>query len=86
MDGYAAMVVKPGIYQHYKGPFYQVLACGHHSENSEALVFYRALYGEQGFWARPLAMFCEEVEVDGELKPRFALREELPALSLPENF
>lgn len=75
--------LKPGIYQHYKGPRYQVLACGHHSETEEALVFYRALYGEQGFWARPLAMFTEQVSVDGVDVPRFALLEEMPAIPLP---
>lgn len=77
--------VRPGIYQHYKGPRYQVLACGRHSETEEALVFYRALYGEQGFWARPLSMFTEQVEVDGVSKPRFSLLKELPAIELPEQ-
>ena len=33
----------------------------------------RALYGEFGLWVRPLSMFCEEIEVDGEHVPRFAL-------------
>jgi hypothetical protein len=36
------------------------------------MVFYQALYGDYGFWVRPL-MFQECVEVDGEQVPRFAL-------------
>jgi hypothetical protein len=30
-------------------------------------------YGDYGFWVRPLSMFLESVEVDGEQVPRFAL-------------
>ncbi len=75
----------PGIYQHYKGPLYQVIACGQHSETEEALVFYRALYGAKGFWARPLAMFSETVTVDGVEKPRFALLKAMPELELPQE-
>ncbi|MNU09560.1 hypothetical protein D3C72_2562000 [compost metagenome] len=37
------------------------------------MVFYQALYGEFGLWVRPLSMFLESVEVDGEQVPRFAL-------------
>ncbi|MNR65534.1 hypothetical protein D3C85_1886120 [compost metagenome] len=36
-------------------------------------MFYQALYGEFGLWVRPLSMFLESVEVDGEQVPRFAL-------------
>jgi hypothetical protein len=34
-------------------------------------VLYKALYGEQGLWVRPFAMFIEEVVVDGVRRPRF---------------
>ncbi|MCI0510992.1 uncharacterized protein DUF1653 [Chromohalobacter marismortui] len=63
----------PGIYRHYKGASYEVLGVAHHSETEEALVVYRALYGDYGLWVRPLAMFCETVEVAGEPVPRFEL-------------
>ncbi|MFC3282791.1 DUF1653 domain-containing protein [Litchfieldella rifensis] len=63
----------PGIYVHYKGARYEVLGVAHHSETEEAMVVYRALYGDYGLWVRPLEMFCETVEVLGEPVPRFAL-------------
>jgi len=66
-------IVKPGIYQHYKGAQYEVLGLAKHSESEESLVVYRALYGDFGLWVRPKAMFQERVVVDGELKPRFKL-------------
>ncbi|WP_110666482.1 DUF1653 domain-containing protein [Salinicola halophilus] len=63
----------PGIYRHYKGALYEVLDVARHSETEESLVVYRALYGDYGLWVRPLGMFCEEVEIDGEPVARFAL-------------
>ncbi|MDR5905182.1 DUF1653 domain-containing protein [Franzmannia qiaohouensis] len=62
-----------GIYRHYKGADYEVVGVAQHSENEEALVVYRALYGDYGLWVRPLEMFCETVEIQGETLPRFAL-------------
>jgi len=64
--------IEPGIYQHFKGQRYEVLAVGKHTETEEPLVFYRMLYGDYSFWARPLAMFDEEIERDGYKGPRFA--------------
>ena len=32
---------------------------------------YSALYGEQGLWVRPAAMFLEAVVIDGQARPRF---------------
>lgn len=69
------MKVTPGLYRHYKGPEYRVYAVAQHSETDEQLVFYQALYGDFGLWVRPLLMFTETVEVDGETLPRFALVE-----------
>lgn len=67
------MNVTPGLYQHYKGQQYRVFSVARHSETEEQVVFYQALYGDYGFWVRPLSMFLESVEVDGEQVPRFAL-------------
>ena len=72
------VTVKPGIYQHYKGPEYQVLDIVTHSETGEQLVLYRPLYGEGKLWVRPLEMFTEEVSVAGQRLPRFEyLREKV---------
>lgn len=64
-------VVKPGRYRHYKGNEYVVLGVAQHSETEEELVVYRQNYGERGLWVRPLAMFLETVEVEGQRVPRF---------------
>lgn len=64
-------VIEPGIYQHYKGPEYEVLDVVRHSETEETLVLYRPLYGERKLWVRPFAMFVESVAVDGAEVPRF---------------
>lgn len=61
-----------GLYRHYKGALYEVLATVRHSETREAMTLYRALYGERGLWVRPAAMFNESVVIDGVQQPRFA--------------
>lgn len=61
----------PGLYRHYKGNDYQVLGVAGHSETGEDLVVYRALYGERGLWVRPLSMFIEQVDIDGDRVSRF---------------
>jgi hypothetical protein len=78
------MTVVPGLYRHYKGQRYRVLGTARHSETEETLVVYQALYGERGLWVRPLAMFTETVELDGEPIPRFALEETLPSAIDPQ--
>ena len=62
----------PGRYRHYKGGLYEVLGTTRHSETLEPMTLYRALYGEQGLWVRPAAMFNGTVVVDGREQPRFA--------------
>lgn len=61
-----------GKYRHYKGNEYEVIGVATHSETQEPMVVYRPLYGEMGLWVRPLAMFLENVTIDGEEVPRFA--------------
>lgn len=63
--------MKTGIYQHYKGPKYQVLGVARHSETEEPHVVYRCLYGEYDLWIRPLSMFTETVVHEGQQIPRF---------------
>lgn len=63
--------LKRGLYQHFKGNYYRVIDVARHSETNEELVVYQALYGDKGIWARPLAMFIEQIERDGKTLQRF---------------
>ena len=65
--------IKPGKYQHYKGNFYKVIGIVKHSESLEDLVLYECLYENDlaKTWVRPLQIFLEEVDVNGEKVPRF---------------
>jgi len=74
------MLLQPGVYRHYKGPEYRVFGVARHSETEQQVVCYQALYGDFGLWVRPLEMFLESVEVDGEQVPRFALVRAEPSL------
>ncbi|MBQ2837627.1 MAG: DUF1653 domain-containing protein [Peptococcaceae bacterium] len=66
-----------GIYRHYKGNLYKALYVATHTETEEPLAVYQALYGEYGIWARPLAMFLDDVTLpDGSVVQRFTLVEE----------
>ncbi len=58
-------------YRHFKGNEYLVMHIAKHSETLEELVVYQALYDEMGVWVRPLEMFLEQVEVDGQTVNRF---------------
>ena len=70
-------MIRPGRYRHYKGNEYEVLGIARHSETEEELVIYRTLYSDGSLWARPLAMFIEDVVVDGQTVARFAWAENL---------
>lgn len=52
----------PGIYKHYKGGLYELIAVGRHSETLEEFVLYQALYGDREYWVRPASMWEEEVD------------------------
>lgn len=70
--------LRPGRYRHFKGGEYEVLSVARHSETHEAMVVYRPLYGDEGWWVRPLSMFVEFVERDGVKVPRFEYLGEAP--------
>jgi hypothetical protein len=79
-------MIRPGMYRHYKGKFYNVLGTGQHSETLEDMVLYQKLYDDYGFWVRPKSMFCEIVTVGNESVPRFTLVSEThPHIASPET-
>ena len=61
--------IRKGFYEHYKGKRYEVIGVARHSETLELMVVYKALYKgdfpEGTLWTRPLAMFQENVVVNG---------------------
>lgn len=75
-------VAPPGLYRHYKGNWYEVLATVRCSETLTAQTLYRALAAADprdvrpdptaGLWVRPATMFMEAGEFDGRHQPRFA--------------
>lgn len=68
-------------YRHYKSSWgedftYEVIALAHHTETSEELVIYKALYYNSSwkeFFARPLSIRKEKVEYKGKVIPRFTI-------------
>ena len=68
-------IPKRGVYRHFKGNRYELIGVARHSETMEEMVVYRALYGEGGLWVRPLSMWSETVERDGQTFTRFTLEE-----------
>lgn len=72
------MSIKKGIYQHYKGNKYEVLSVASHSETLDDMVVYKALYGDEKIWVRPLSMWNDEIILtDGRKTKRFVLVEEI---------
>lgn len=57
-------------YKHFKGGLYLVLGIGKYSETEEDMVIYKALYGDNLVWIRPLNNFIEVVNKNGQ-KNRF---------------
>ncbi|MGX8705009.1 MAG: DUF1653 domain-containing protein [bacterium] len=67
----AVQAIPCGRYRHFKGNEYEVVGIARHSETTEPMVVYRALYGERGLWIRPASMWNETVERDGMTYRRF---------------
>ena len=64
--------IKPAaFYKHFKGNYYKVLYIATHSETLEEMVVYQPQYGDMGIWVRPLSMFLEKVELNGNMVNRF---------------
>jgi hypothetical protein len=66
-----AQSLKSGVYQHYKGGIYEVLAVGRHTEDeTQELVIYKSVTTGD-LWVRPLKIFCEIVKTQDYHGPRF---------------
>lgn len=63
--------IETGRYRHYKGNEYTVIGIARHSETEEELVVYRQEYGDRSLWVRPLRVFEETVNLNGDEVPRF---------------
>ncbi len=67
----AIRAITPGRYRHFKGNEYEVIGIARHSETTEPMVVYKALYGDGGIWVRPAQMWNETIERDGKQYKRF---------------
>lgn len=65
--------LRKGIYKHFRGRFYQVLATAVHSKTQEEMVVYQALYEPFDTFVRPRQMFEDVCPINqfGEKGPRF---------------
>ena len=65
-------------YRHFKGNEYQIIAVAEHSEDGSSMVVYKALYGDEKIWVRPLSMWNDKIILnDGSETKRFVLVEEI---------
>ena len=67
------MDLELGLYKHFKGNIYEVIALAKDHETLDLLVIYKATYQPEGvnLWVRPLTMFMEDVLIGGVKTKRF---------------
>lgn len=76
----AAQVEIGARYEHYKGLGYAVIGLALTEETLDVCVIYRAEYGNQLTYTRPLTSWLQTVEIDGETHPRFKKSQSQPSL------
>lgn len=67
----AKQITVGGKYRHYKNKDYTVLELATNEADNELYVVYRAEYGARLLFLRPVRVWLETVEVNGQLTPRF---------------
>ena len=66
-----------GTYRHYKNhKLYTIVCIARHTETGESLVVYQGQYddpefGSRPIFARPVGMFMDDVEYEGQTVARF---------------
>lgn len=55
-------LVKKAIYKHFKGDYYFVEDIATHCDDDSQYVIYRALYGDNSLFIRPLESFLSKVD------------------------
>jgi len=78
------LVIK-GIYKHFKGNYYLVEDIATHSEDNNKYVVYRALYGDNGLYIRPLDMFLSKVDKEKYPNVKQTYRFELQNIERVDN-
>ncbi|HSX35620.1 MAG TPA: DUF1653 domain-containing protein [Patescibacteria group bacterium] len=67
----AEQVTVGAYYMHYKQLKYKVLMLALREEDNEPCVVYEAQYGAHNTWTRPVALWLQDVQVDGKTVKHF---------------
>lgn len=63
IDRYETLIKHKGkLVRHFKNKYYMIVDIATHTETGEELVIYKAMYGENKIYARPLDMFLSKVD------------------------
>lgn len=67
-----AQNLKKGVYQHYKGGKYELLLVARMAdEDLDECVVYRTTVEPDNIWIRTVREFCEVIEINGKIIPRY---------------